>query len=228
MHELYYSPGACSFAVRFALDQAELPHRLNLVAAFRGEHLRQEYRDLNPLSLIPTMRAPEGELLTEVCAILTYLASLRPDHDLLPTETMPLARAHEWMSLFASSVHPAFVSYYNPVRVTKNEAIHPALKESGRENFHRLLRFVDSRLPADGYVLGGRRSALDGYAFVFFMWGMRMKLPVLDLHRYARLARTVASHPAGERILRHEGLDEVLLGLGVGSAAASPTGLAAS
>ena len=62
--------------------------------------------------------------MTEVLAILTYLAHRYPHSELLPlADPLKLAKAYEVMSWFASTVHVAFAQIARPERYADDEAI---------------------------------------------------------------------------------------------------------
>ena len=74
----------------------------------QGNDLRApDYLALNPEGKVPTL-VVDGRPLTEVAAILFYLARRFPDAELLPRENIEAeAQALSWMSFIASTLHPA-------------------------------------------------------------------------------------------------------------------------
>jgi glutathione S-transferase len=65
------------------------------------------YLALNPEGKVPTL-VIDGRPLTEVAAILFYLAKRFPDTELLPRDDIEAdAQALSWMSFAASTLHPA-------------------------------------------------------------------------------------------------------------------------
>jgi glutathione S-transferase len=65
-----------------------------------------EFLAINPLGQGPVL-VIDGRPMTEVAAILFYLARRYPDAALLPKSDEDQARVISWMSFIASSVHPA-------------------------------------------------------------------------------------------------------------------------
>ena len=125
---------------------------------------------------------------------------------------MERARANEWMSLMASTLHVTFISAYRPDRYTSDEAARAALKVDGKARFFELLGYVESKLPNDGFVLGSRYSLVDEYLTVFLLWARRLELEVERLPRYTRLAGAVMRRPAVRRALDQEGLGHLFAG----------------
>ena len=206
MLELYYSPGACSLAAHIALEEAQLTYRLHRVETSKGQQLSEDYRKINPMAQVPALRLDCGAVLTQIPALLNYIARLRPDATLLPTSPVKQARADEWASLLTSALHPAFVVHFRPHRYSQDESLLPGMRRAGKAHDWKMLQHVEARLPGGTSVLPGEWSLLDGYALVFYLWGLRVDLPVTDLPKYHQLARATAQRPAVARVLKTEGL----------------------
>src|SRR5438270_11482171 len=107
MLTLYFAPGASSFAVNIALHEIGVPFE-GKPMSFRNNDMRsREYRLLNPEGKVPTLLI-DGRPLTEVAAILYYLAKRFPEAGLLPRDDIEAeAQAVSWMSFIAATIHPA-------------------------------------------------------------------------------------------------------------------------
>ncbi len=107
MLTLYFAPGSSSFAVHIALHEIGVPFEA-IPMSFKGSDLRSpDYLKLNPEGKVPTLMI-DGRPLTEVAAILYYLAKRFPDAGLLPRNDVEAdAQALSWMSFAASTLHPA-------------------------------------------------------------------------------------------------------------------------
>jgi len=203
--KLYFSPGAVSMATHMALEEAGVSYTLESISIKEGQQLTEQYRRVHPLGRLPALEIEPGVILTETPALLAYVAALAPALQLLPESGIARARADEWMSLLASAVHVAFISFFRPDRYTSDAAARAALKIDGRQRFFDMLRYVESRLPEQGFALGERYSLVDVYLSVFFLWARRFELPIHELPRYARLFTTVLPRPAVRRALEQEG-----------------------
>ena len=78
--DLYFSPLACSMATRIALYEAgaqanylEVDPKTKVV-----QKDGSDFRLVNPLGLVPTLRTDDGLVLTENAAILQYVADRFP------------------------------------------------------------------------------------------------------------------------------------------------------
>jgi glutathione S-transferase len=107
MLTLYFAPGASSMAVHIALHEIGVAFEGRPMSFKRQELRASDYLALNPEGKVPTVLV-DGRPLTEVAAILFYLAKRFPDAELLPKDDIEAeAQAISWMSFIASTLHPA-------------------------------------------------------------------------------------------------------------------------
>ena len=107
MLTLYFAPGASSMAVHIALHEIGAPFECKPMSFRQNDMRALEYLALNPEGKVPTL-VVDGRPLTEVAAILFYLARRFPDAGLLPRDDIETeAQALSWMSFIASTLHPA-------------------------------------------------------------------------------------------------------------------------
>jgi glutathione S-transferase len=104
---LYFAPGSSSMAVHIALQEIGVAFDGRPLSFAKRDHQRPEYLAINPEGRIPTLLI-DGRALTEVAAILFYLAKRFPEAALLPKDDIEgEAQAISWMSFCASTLHPA-------------------------------------------------------------------------------------------------------------------------
>jgi glutathione S-transferase len=177
MLTLYFVPGASSMAVHIALHEIGVAFEAKPMS-FRNNDLRSpEYLALNPEGKVPTLLI-DGRPLTEVAAILYYLAKRFPDAGLLPRGDLKAdAQALSWMSFIASTLHPA--------------------RRRGLDLAIEVYRLADRRL-GDGWALGERYSIADIHLFRLY-WRLFNSLrpaagtfPNLDAHYTRMMARSAA------------------------------------
>jgi glutathione S-transferase len=115
MLTLYFAPGSSSMAVHIALHEIGAPFE-GRPLSFKNQDLRApEFLALNPEGKVPVLLI-DGRPLTEVAAILFYLAKRFPDAELLPRGDVEAeAQALSWMSFIASTLHPARRHCRSPV-----------------------------------------------------------------------------------------------------------------
>ena len=107
MLTLYFSPGSSSMAVHIALHEIGIDFERRLVSLAKREQFAPQYLAINPEAKVPTLMI-DGRPLTEVAAILYYLAKRYPEKGLWPEGDLETeAQAISWMSFIASTIHPA-------------------------------------------------------------------------------------------------------------------------
>jgi glutathione S-transferase len=94
-------------AVHIALHEIGVPFEGRPISFARRGHRAADYLAINPEGKVPTLLV-DGRPLTEVAAILYYLAKRFPDAALLPRDDIEAdAQAISWMSFIAATLHPA-------------------------------------------------------------------------------------------------------------------------
>jgi glutathione S-transferase len=107
MLTLFFAPGSSSMAVHIALHEIGAAFEAKPLSFARKEMRAAEFLALNPEGKVPTLLV-DGRPLTEVAAILFYLAKRFPTAHLLPSNDLEAeAQVISWMSFIASTLHPA-------------------------------------------------------------------------------------------------------------------------
>jgi glutathione S-transferase len=184
MLTLYFAPGSSSMAPHIVLHEVGAAFEARPISFWRNENRSAEYLALNPEGKVPTLLI-DGRPLTEVAAILFYLARNFPAAGLLPEGAEAEAQVISWLSFAASTLHPA--------------------RRRGLEHATPVWRIADERLGARQWVTGDRCSIADIHVFRLY-WRMNASLkpapgtfPNLTAHHERMLAR-----PAVARTIRDE------------------------
>ena len=102
----YFAPGSSSMAPHIALHEVGADFEPRPMS-FRRRELREPwFLALNPEGKVPVLLI-DGRPLTEVAAILFYLARTHEEAKLLPSGAEAEAQAISWMSFIASTLHPS-------------------------------------------------------------------------------------------------------------------------
>ena len=203
--QLYFAPNSSALAPLVALEEIDIPYGLNRLDLAAGDQRKPDYLKVNPRGRVPAL-VVDGQPVTEVLAILTYLAHRYPHSELLPlADPLRLAKAYEVMSWFASTVHVAFAQIARPERYADDETVKAALATPGEARFARTLTDIERLAQAPGpWLLGENFSVVDAYALVIWRWAERRQI---DTGRYpawsAKAARAFA-RPSVVRALRRE------------------------
>jgi glutathione S-transferase len=106
-HGFVFSPLACSLATRIALYEAgaeanylEVDPKTKVV-----QKDGSDFRAVNPLGLVPTLRTDDGTVLTENAAILQYVADRFPNAGISATSAEERSRLHQWLCFIGTELH---------------------------------------------------------------------------------------------------------------------------
>lgn len=169
--KLYYHPASTTsrIVMLFAAEEG-IALDYQLVDLMTGEHLKAEYKALNPNCLVP-MLDDDGFRLTESGAIIRYLASLSGSAA-YPTELKARARVDEMLQWFYSNyykdlgyglVYPQVF----PHHCRPNEATQAGTIDWGKRQAMHWLDILDQNLIGpDKPFLCGDRVTLADYAGV--------------------------------------------------------------
>ena len=198
---LYFSPGACSLSVDIVLREAGLPFDLVKVD-LRSKKLADgsDYLQVNPKGYVPALELDDGERLTEVPAVVQYLADQKPETGLAPkVGTMERYRLQEWLNFLSTEVHKQFSPLFNP-------ATSEDWKQAVRGNLARRFDWLAPQLAARPHLMGERFTVADAYLFVLLNW---CSLTGVDLGRWSALKEyhaRVGARPKVHEALKAEGL----------------------
>jgi len=171
MLAFYFAPGTSSMAPHIALHETGAPFEARPLSFAINEQREAPYRAINPEGKVPAL-VIDGRPLTEVAAILFYLAKRFPEAALLPKDDLEAeAQVVSWMSFIAATVHPA--------------------RRQGLEHAKTIYKLADERLGASEWAVGSY-SIADIHLFRLY-WRFFNSLkpeagtfPNLDAH-YARM-----------------------------------------
>lgn len=208
MLTLFYSPGACSLAPHIMLEELGLEFERRPVLIAEGEHLSGEYLKINPRGRVPTLIV-DGTVVTEVPAILAYLASLRPDASMLPRgATIEFAKAFEFAAWLSSTLHIAYAQLWRPGRFLPEGTDSSVLAEHARMLIQRHNSEVNGWIKGP-WVLGDHYSIADAYLLPFYRWGNRIGLEMAhEYPRWAEWTRRMLERPAVSKTVSIEGISQ--------------------
>ena len=161
LHVFPASPRA--FKVLFAAHQFGVDSELKFINLFKGEQNAPEFRALNPSGRMPVME--DGDfVLWESNAIVNYLASRRPEANLLPTETRARFAVEKWQYWDSNHWDPTCAIFVFERLVKSALGIGgPDAAEitRGEKAFARIAPPLDAQLTKNRYVAGDRLTVAD-------------------------------------------------------------------
>ena len=211
-YRLYYSPGACSLAVHVVLEEIGAPYALETVALARAENRQARYLAINPKGFVPALEiAGEPRVLTELPAILIYLARRHPRAGLLPEiGTIDEARALEWLAWLGGWVHGiGYAEIWRPERFSKADAApHEALRANGRAIVEEAYAKIEGTL-GDGrtWAVASGYCVVDPFLLVLYRWGNRIGIPMRERYpAWTAHTKRMLERAAVGRVLGQEGV----------------------
>lgn len=135
---------------------------VELVAAGMGQG-PAEFQQASPFGKMPALK--DGDfLLSDSTAIITYLEAIKPEPNLIPTEPRARARAI-WFEEFADTIAGACVGkvFFNRVvaKLIGREGDLAVADEGARVDFPKLVDYLESVIPASGFLVEDRITLAD-------------------------------------------------------------------
>lgn len=165
--DLYFSPLACSMATRVALYEAGADANFLEVDSPTKTVLNDgsDFRSINPIGLVPTLRTDEGVVLTENAAILQYVADRFPQSGLGTGPGIDRTRLHQWLCFIGTELHKGLF-----IPVLDRKAPQETKAYALEKNLSRL-DYVDNYLKGREYLLD-HFSVADAYLVTVINWTM--------------------------------------------------------
>ena len=199
--KLYYSPGACSLTPHIVAREAGLSLDLEKVdLANRTTASGRSYLEVNPKGYVPALQVQDGTVMTEVSALIQYLADQAPQAGLIPAAGTPERyKVLEWIGFIATEIHKGFGPLWNPTTPD-------AVKQATKERLFQRFAYVDQQLDGRSYLTGERFTVADAYLFVVVNWTNFHGLSLGDYPNLAAFMERVAARPKVQEALQAEGL----------------------
>lgn len=203
MLTLYYSPGACSMASHIGIEESGAAYTECPTLLAKGEQKTAAYLKVNPRGKVPALDV-DGHIITENTAILTYLGRRYPEARLLPTDAVGEAHCIGAMAWFSNTVHPSYQRHMRAERFAEGEAAQASVRELGKQSYWANVEEIDGLLAGRQWIIGDQFTAADGYALVFYAWGLRGELPMAKLANYTAWKDRMLKRPKVMKVLQSE------------------------
>ena len=193
--KLYYFADGCSLASHIALREAGMPVDLVKVdVVTRITDAGQPFAQVNPKGYVPALVFDDGSRLTENVALLDWIAQQSPA--LRPAEGEARTRQIEALAFVSTEIHKMFLALF----FLPGDEAKPVVAEAISGRFAHIAERLDG-----AYLLGGRFSVADAFAYVMLRWAMMsdMSLP----ERLVAYAQGIEARPAVQAALAAEGVE---------------------
>ncbi len=186
--KLYFAPGACSHAVHICLREAGATFDVAKVD-LRTKKTTDggDFTEVNPKGYVPTLVLDSGEKLTEVSAILQYIADTFPAANLAPAAgTFARYQWLEWLGYINSELHKSMGALFHTDEAGRPAAIARLEKQLG---------YVERALEGKSWLIGDHFTAVDAYRFLVTSWRKWGKYALSAYTTTTAFAARVADRP---------------------------------
>lgn len=204
--KLYFAPGACSFVPHSMLELSGASFEPISVKLHKGEQRSADYLAMNPRGQVPVL-VDDGEVITQIVAILLHLDAKLPDAGILPASGLARTRALSTLAWMNNTVHPTFTHVFMPQKFTDDETAQQAIKRFAVESYRGLLSEIEALAAnAAPWLTGDRPGALDAYALTLLRWGGIAGIDPTGFTATWALAQRFAALPAVATVIDRERL----------------------
>jgi glutathione S-transferase len=166
--KLYLTPGACSLAVHICLHETGLAFEtIRVDIPSRRTADGADYLLVNPKGYVPALVLNDGRVLTELVAILFWIAERTAI--LCPTTPVDRALLVESMTFISTEIHKPFLRYLFPTGEAEKSYTKAVIVDR--------LAYVATQV-IDGFLVGGKFSPADALLYVMLTWAKGSHIPI--------------------------------------------------
>jgi glutathione S-transferase len=199
--KLYYFPQTSALAVQIVAEEAGIalqPERIDPGTKKTADG--GDYLAITAKGYVPALVLDSGEVLTEVAAIIQYLADLKPEARLAPANgTFARVRLQETLNYLSAEIQRAYRPLFDP-------ATPPQVREAAAELLRRRFALLDRQLADHDYLMGDEFTIADAYLFSVTRWAQLVNLDLADFANLQARQQALASRPAVQAAMRAHGL----------------------
>ena len=166
--KLYFSPAACSLAPHIVVYEAGLAAQTEIIKVdlrsktFTGGG---DYFSVNPKGYVPALQLDDGTVLTEVAAIVQYLADRAPQTGLAPPSgTIARYQLQELLNFLATEIHKAWSPLWD------KDTAEPQ-REAAQAKLDKRFNNLKTALETQPFLMGNSYTVADAYLFTLANWG---------------------------------------------------------
>ena len=203
--KLHYFQGSCALAPHIALEWAGADYELSEMK--RSETRAPEFLEKNPAGKVPVLELDDGRYVSQVNAVLQYIAECWPEAQLGEDGSEEARRAMQrWLSHFNGDVHTSFTPYFMTFRFADSDEAAAEVKAHAAGEVAFQLKIIDDHMAGREWMLGARRSILDPYLFVFTLWAGFMPGRLDGFPNLKAFSKRMKADPGVRNALRMQGM----------------------
>ena len=203
--KLHYFQGSCALAPHIALEWAGADYVLSEMK--RSETRAPEFLKKNPAGKVPVLELDDGRCVTQVNAVLQYIAETWPEAGLGGGGSGEARGAMQrWLSHFNGDVHTGFTPYFMTHRFADSDGARAEVKAHAAGEVAFQLKIIDRHMAGRDWMMGAGRSILDPYLFVFTLWAGFMPDRLNDFPNLTAFGKRMKDDPGVGNALRMQGM----------------------
>ena len=196
-----FPPSPRSFKVLAVAHHLGIDYQFAFCDLTKGAQKAAAYTALNPNQRVPALE--DGDFsLWESNAIIQYLATRKPEANLLPMDERGRADVARWQFWESTTWDPAcaILVFERAVkRFFGGGAPDPVEVEKGLQRFHRAAKVLEAHLRGRAYVCGDRLTLADFALAADLTMAEPAQLPLEGYGEIRRWAGRLADLPAWQR-----------------------------
>jgi len=188
--------------VRIFLNEKGIDIPTEQVDLMKGDHKKDEYKKMSPLSQVPTLELDDGTYITESIAICRYFEALHPEPNLLGKDPKEIAIIEMWQRRIELLLMIGIANTYrhgHPAMAALEDQV-KEWSEASRPRVIKMLHWFDKHMENKEYMCLDRYTIADISALVCFDFAKWPKIEIPDdcnnLKNYYERLNTRASASA--------------------------------
>lgn len=166
MPKLYTMPGTCSLGPNIAAMWIDAP--VEVVTMKYGDHQKNDFLAINPKGKVPAVVMDDGDVLTELPAIMTWLGATYGGED-WARDTALGRKEEEALCWLSSEVHGDFGPHFAAQTYAESEGAQDEVKAAAYRKVEGHLDRIEAGLEGRDWMLG-TRSFADAFLYVIERW----------------------------------------------------------
>lgn len=211
---LYQANGSCAFVPHAIILHFGIPvktFRMQMgpdgYSAADGSMSHEDYMKIHPLAYVPALDV-DGEVITELPAIVTYIAFLAPGREILGRNGIDRARVVEWLTFLSGTLHGSgFGMWWRPARFSDDETMYDAITAKGKTVILKCFARIESSLKDKEFAVGNSLTAADFYLYIFSRWGKEIGINMEDYPAYIKHASKMETVEGVQKAIKEESLE---------------------
>lgn len=207
MHTLYTMPGTCSLAANIAVAWLDAPVEIHNMAY--GDHKKDAYLDINPKGKVPALRFDDGDVLTELTAILSWLGASYGTKS-FARDTKSGRKEAEALSYMTSEIHATYGGHFGPGNFADTNAAQEEVKRKTYEKLKGQYTKLNDQLKANGgdwYL--GERSFADTFLYVLTRWLDQTPVSIEDYPELKKFRGKMEADEGVKTALKRQNMDPI-------------------